>query len=156
MQDGEAAELEWMRASASMPLVSKPVCIDGHKYLDGGISDSIPLKYFEKIGYDKNVVILTQPRDYRKEKSRIQVLMKLMFAKYPELYKAMKNRPEAYNAQTAYVFEQEKQGKAFVICPDESLGISRTEHNVDELKRVYALGRKTAEAKLSDVKHFSQ
>ena len=154
MKDGEFAELEWMRASASMPLVSKPVCIDGHKYLDGGITDSIPLKYFEKIGYDKNVVILTQPRDYRKTKSRIQFLMKPLFAKYPELYKAMKNRPEAYNAQTAYVFEQEKQGKAFVICPEESLGISRTEHNVDELKRVYEMGRRTAESKLEAIKAF--
>ena len=154
MKDGEAAELEWMRASASMPLVSKPVCIDGHKYLDGGISDSIPLKYFEKIGYDKNVVILTQPRNYRKKKSRIQFLMKLLLAKYPELYKAMKQRPEAYNEQTAYVFEQEAKGSAFVICPEESLGISRTEDNVDELKRVYELGRQTATAKLSAVKEF--
>jgi len=154
MKDGEAAELEWMRASASMPLVSKPVCIDGHKYLDGGISDSIPLKYFEKIGYDKNVVILTQPRNYRKKKSRIQFLMKLLLAKYPELYKAMKNRPESYNEQTAYVFEQEAKGSAFVICPEESLGISRTEDNVDELKRVYELGRQTATAKLSAVKEF--
>ena len=154
MKDGEAAELEWMRASASMPLVSKPVCIDGHKYLDGGISDSIPLKYFEKIGYDKNVVILTQPRNYRKKKSRIQFLMKLLLAKYPELYKAMKQRPEAYNEQTAYVFEQEAKDSAFVICPEESLGISRTEDNVDELKRVYELGRQTATAKLSAVKKF--
>ena len=154
MKDGEAAELEWMRASASMPLVSKPVCIDGHKYLDGGISDSIPLKYFEKIGYDKNVVILTQPRNYRKNKSRIQFLMKLLLAKYPELYKAMKQRPEAYNEQTAYVFEQEAKDRAFVICPEESLGISRTEDNVDELKRVYELGRQTATAKLSAVKEF--
>ena len=154
MKDGEAAELEWMRASASMPLVSKPVCIDGHKYLDGGISDSIPLKYFEKIGYDKNVVILTQPRNYRKKKSRIQFLMKLLLAKYPELYKAMKNRPEAYNEQTAYVFEQESKGSAFVICPEESLGISRTEDNVEELRRVYELGRQTATAKLSAVKKF--
>lgn len=154
MKDGEFAELEWMRASASMPLVSKPVCIDGHKYLDGGISDSIPLKYFEQIGYSKNVVILTQPRDYKKKPSRIQPLMKAMLHKYPELYKAMKNRPEAYNAQTAYVFEREAQGCVFVICPEESLGISRTEHNVDELKRVYEMGRKTAEAKLEAVKLF--
>ncbi|MBR3812772.1 MAG: patatin family protein [Spirochaetaceae bacterium] len=154
MKDGEFAELEWMRASASMPLVSKPVCIDGHKYLDGGISDSIPLKYFEQIGYSKNVVILTQPRNYKKKPSRIQPLMKAMLHKYPELYKAMKDRPEAYNAQTAYVFEREAQGSVFVICPEESLGISRTEHNVDELKRVYEMGRKTAEAKLEAVKLF--
>ena len=154
MKDGEFAELEWMRASASMPLVSKPVCIEGHKYLDGGISDSIPLKYFEQIGYSKNVVILTQPRDYKKKPSRIQPLMKAMLHKYPELCKAMKNRPEAYNAQTAYVFEREAQGSVFVICPEESLGISRTEHNVDELKRVYEMGRKTAEAKLEAVKKF--
>lgn len=154
MKDGEFAELEWMRASASMPLVSKPVCIDGHKYLDGGISDSIPLKYFEQIGYSKNVVILTQPRDYKKKPSRIQPLMKAMLHKYPELYKAMKDRPEAYNAQTAYVFEREAQDSVFVICPEESFGISRTEHNVDELKRVYEMGRKTAEAKLEAVKLF--
>lgn len=154
MNDGEFAELEWMRASASMPLVSKPVCIDGHKYLDGGISDSIPLRHFEEIGFDKNVVILTQPKDYKKKKSSIQFLMKPLLAKYPELYKAMKNRPAAYNEQTAYVFEQEKNGSAFVIYPETSLGISRTEDDVNELKRVYEMGRKTAESKLEAVKTF--
>lgn len=154
MEKGDAADLEWMRASASMPLVSKPVCIEGHKYLDGGISDSIPLKYFEKIGYGKNVVILTQPRNYQKKKNSLSWLMKLFFFKYPALYKAMKNRHEMYNGQTKYVFEQEQNGNVFVICPETSLNISRTEHNTEELKRVYQLGRKTAEEKLEHVKDF--
>lgn len=154
MNDGEFAELEWMRASASMPLVSKPVCIDGHKYLDGGISDSIPLKHFEEIGFDKNVVILTQPKDYKKKKSPIQFMMKPLLAEYPELYKAMKNRPEAYNEQTAYVFKQEKNGSVLAIYPETSLGISRTEDDVNELKRVYEMGRKTAKKQLSAVKDF--
>jgi len=156
MKDGEKEDLEWMRASASMPLVSKPVCINGRKYLDGGISDSIPLRYFEELGYNKNVVILTQPKNYKKKKNALKPLIKILFAKYPNFYETMKNRHLMYNEQTKYVFQQELKGTAFVICPEESLGISRTEHNQEELQRVYLLGRKTAETKLQQLKDFLQ
>ncbi len=64
----DKTEMEWMRASASMPIVSKPVCVDGYELLDGGVADSIPVQKMQELGFDKTVVILTQPRDYVKKK----------------------------------------------------------------------------------------
>ena len=147
-------DLTWMRASASMPLVSRVVKIDGYELLDGGMTDSIPLKAFEDMGYQKNLVILTQPRDFVKEPSSSLKLMKFSLRKYPKLYEAMLHRHEVYNAQKKYVFEQEAAGKSFVICPQASLGISRTENNPDELQRVYDLGRLSMQENLLALRNF--
>ena len=147
-------ELTWMRASASMPLVSRVVDIDGYKLLDGGMTDSIPLKYFESLGYYRNVVILTQPREYKKSPASLMWLIKLMLHKYPKLVQAMAHRHTVYNEQTADVFSKADQGQVFVICPKEPLGISRTENNPNELQRVYDLGRTTAQALLPKLKDF--
>ena len=147
-------ELTWMRASASMPLVSRVVSIDGYKLLDGGMTDSIPLKYFESIGYNRNVIILTQPRDFRKKPASLMWLMKLMLHKYPLLVEAMRRRPEVYNEETADVFEKADRGEAFVICPEKPLGISRTENNPEELQRVYDEGRNVAKKLLPKIKEF--
>lgn len=144
--------LTWMRASGSMPLASKPVEIDGYTLLDGGITDSVPLEYFEKLGFDKNVVILTQPRNYKKKPNSLMPLMKLMLGKYPEILKALENRHLMYNAQTKYVFEKEAKGEVVVICPEEDLKISRTEKNPDELQRVYDLGREAGLKYLEKIK----
>lgn len=164
MQSGEARypklevcteqELDWMRASASMPLVSKPVEIEGRKYLDGGIADSIPLKFMESVGYEKNIVILTQPRDYVKGANKLMPLMKLCYKKYPKFIEAMANRHLVYNEQTRYVFEREKQGDVFVICPEVPLGIGRLEKDLNELQRVYDAGKDLAKKKMDDIKRF--
>ena len=82
--DGSDKELEWMRASASMPLAAKIVEIDGGKYMDGGIADSIPLKFMQDTGFDRNVVVLTQPRDYVKGPNKLMPLMRLIYRKYPK------------------------------------------------------------------------
>lgn len=150
----EGDEMEWLRASASMPLVSRPVKIGNLELLDGGISDSIPLKFLEEKGYGKNIVILTQPKGFIKKQSSAMKIMKLMLKKYPELIKAMARRHEVYNEETQYCFSQEKKGLALVLCPEEKLGISRTERNPDELQRVYEIGRKLAEKRLDEVKAF--
>ena len=147
-------DLTWMRASASMPLVSHIVKIDGYELLDGGMTDSIPLKAFENIGYQKNLVVLTQPREFVKEPSPALKLMKFSLRKYPKLYEAMLHRHEVYNSQKKYVFEQEAAGKCFVICPQEGLGIGRTEKNPDELQRVYDIGRLTMQENLTKVMEF--
>lgn len=147
-------ELTWMRASASMPLVSRVVKIDGYKLLDGGMTDSIPLKYFESIGYKRNVVILTQPKDFRKKPASLMWLMKIMLHKYPLLVEAMRNRPNVYNEETSDVFEKASRGEVFVICPDQPLGISRTENDPNELQRVYDEGRRIATKLLSELKDF--
>ena len=150
----DAHDLEWMRASASMPLVSRPVKVDGFTLLDGGISDSIPLKYFESIGYKKNIVILTQPKNYVKTKNSLFWMMKIFLRKYPELLKTIKNRHIMYNEETEYVFSKAKEGNTLVLCPEESLGISRTEKNPQELERVYQAGRRLASSRLAEIKEF--
>lgn len=150
----DTSDLTWMRASASMPLVSRPVQTDGFTLLDGGMTDSIPLKFFQSIGYTKNVVILTQPHGYVKEKNRTLPLVRIVLRKYPELVDAMAHRHEVYNKQTAYAFSEEADGRAVVLCPDEPLGISRTEKNRNELERVYQAGRAVAKRRLNEVLSF--
>ena len=80
--------------------------------------------------------------------------IKMSLRKYPALVQAMQNRHKMYNAETEYVFEQEKKGNVLVICPENSLGISRTEKNPDELQRVYEIGRNIATKMLSVIKEF--
>lgn len=154
MNDGLGNDLEWMRASASMPLVSRPVEIDGDYYLDGGISDSIPLRYFQSIGYNRNIVILTQPREYVKKKNQLVGLMRIFLRKFPKLVDAVAHRHEMYNDETRYVFEQEKLGNTMVLCPDVPLGISRTESDGAKLQRVYDQGRELAMSRLEEIKEF--
>ena len=145
---------DWIRASASMPMASQIVEIDGMKLLDGGISDSIPVRYFESIGYDRNVVILTQPKGFVKKKNSLIPLMKLKYRKYPEMVKTMANRHVAYNDATAYIEQRERAGKLLVIQPEEALGISRAEKDPAELKRVYEIGRETAARRLDEIKAY--
>lgn len=152
--DCRGKEMDWMRSSASMPLCSNVVEIDGMKLLDGGMTDSIPLKAFESMGYDKNVVILTQPRDYVKKPNKMFFLMKIFLRKYPALLKAMKNRHIMYNEQTKYVFEKADRGEIIVIHPKKSLGISRLEKNPSELERCYNEGRCAAQEKLAEIKAY--
>ena len=142
---------DWIRASASMPLVSQIVEIDGRKLLDGGISDSIPVKYFESIGYDRNVAVLTQPAHYEKKKNRLMPLIRRKYRNYPKLVEAMDSRHLVYNETLAYIAEQEKQGKLFVIRPKEKLRIGRVEKNPDKLKEIYNIGRETAASRIDEM-----
>lgn len=134
--------LEWLRASASMPIVSRPVKVDdGRMMLDGGISDSIPLKYFNEIGYQRNVVILTQPRHYLK-KPAVMWPFKLFLHRYPKIIEAMARRHHMYNEQLQYVASQVEGGNAFVICPDDILPVGRVDSDRGKMQRVYDMGRK--------------
>lgn len=145
---------DWIRASASMPLVSQIVEIDGQKLLDGGISDSVPVRYFESIGYDRNVVILTQPKGYVKKKNRIIPLMKLKYRKFPQMVQTMADRHIEYNKTLSYIEERERFGNLLVIRPDQALGIGRAEKNPEELKRVYEIGRKVAAERLNEIRNY--
>lgn len=146
--------LSYMRASASLPLVSKPVKIDGKELLDGGIADSIPLEFFINKGYEKNLVILTQPKDYIKKKNSLLPLMKISLRKYPKLIEAMANRHIVYNNQIKYTEDAEKNGSAFIIRPSEKLPIGRLEKDPEVLKAVYDLGRKEAIKNLDKIKEY--
>ncbi len=152
--DGGNLDMQWFRASASLPGVSKPVTIEGQTLLDGGISDSVPYHFIEDLGYDRNVIILTQPKGYRKTKSRILWFMKMMLHKYPNVVHAMATRHEVYNKQMDEIDQREADGRAIVLRPAEALGISRTEKDPAELERVYKLGREVAEKALPQIKEF--
>ena len=149
--DGE--NLEWVRASASLPIVSEVVEIDGLKLQDGGITDSIPLKYFESIGYDRNVVVLTQPKGYVKESASMGIF-KRSLRKYPKMIEALENRHNMYNETTEYIERKEEKGEVFVIRPREILPVKRTSRDPEKLKAVYDAGREEALKNLDNIKAF--
>ena len=152
--DGGAEDLTWMRASASLPIVSKDVSIGDSIYLDGGMSDSIPIKYFQEIGYDKNVIILTRHLEYEKKKNKFLPLIKLKYRKYPDFITAVSQRHIHYNDTLEYIKKEEAAGRVYAIRPSEPITISGTSRNPDELEYVYQLGRKDALSVLSDIKNF--
>ena len=132
--------LEYLRASGSMPFVSKPVNIQNKKYLDGGIADSIPIDKMMSMNYDKVIVVLTRPKEYRKKKSN-QTFPKLYYRKYPKFAEAINHRYQKYNEELNKVSDLEKEGKIFVIRPSKLLKIKRIEKDKDKIQEMYDLGK---------------
>ena len=151
--DGGETDMRWFRASASMPAVSRPVRIDGHRYLDGGIADAVPYAYMEQLGYDRNVIILTQPGGYRKKAGSPSVL-KLFLRRYPGICEAMQHRHEMYNRQMDELDRREAEKRALILRPPEDLRIGHTEKDPKELERVYRVGRKEAEKRLTEIRQW--
>ena len=145
---------EWIRASASMPLVSKVVSIQRRKLLDGGVADSIPLAYTESRGYDRNVVVLTQPLGYQKEHNRLMPLMRFALRRYPEMIKALDYRHIMYNKQLEYVAQAEREGRCLVIRPDTKIPIGHISHNPQQMQHVYQIGRAIGERYIERIKDF--
>ena len=145
---------DYIRASASMPLFSKVVELEGRKLLDGGVSDSIPLAYAEQAGYERNVVILTQPLDYCKKHSKLMPLIRLGLRQYPNMVAAMDKRHIMYNRQLDYVAEAERKGRCLVIRPDEKLPIGHVCHSPEQMRRVYETGRRTGERHIEAIKNI--
>ncbi len=133
-------DVTWVRASASLPLVSRKVEIDGKYYLDGGIADSIPYLKSIHLGNDKNVVVLTRPKGYRKEPSSLQPLIAAEYRKYPKFVQASASRYLGYNQTLERLEQDEAAGKVFVIRPPETLNIGRTEKNKEKLTEGYHIG----------------
>ena len=145
---------EWIRASASMPVVAKPVEVGGRLLLDGGLADSIPLEFMNNKGYKRNIVILTREEGYRKTAEHGMWLMKPLLRKWPKVIEALRKRPAHYNMQLQTVREQERDGKAFVFRPLKPLNVSRTTHDAAEMNRVYQQGREEALQRLGELKKF--
>ena len=145
---------DWIRASASMPMVSQIVEIDGLRLLDGGIADSIPVRYFESLGFDRNLAILTQPKGYRKKKYAIMPLAKIKYRKYPNFVKAMGNRHVMYNETLDYIAKREEEGKLMVIRPDVDLPVKKVEKNPENLRAAYEIGRRVATERLDEIKAY--
>ncbi|MBR5514729.1 MAG: patatin family protein [Clostridia bacterium] len=147
-------DVEWIRASSSLPLVSKFVYINGKPYLDGGIADSVPIEFSINSGNDKNVVVLTRDRSYRKKPEKMFAAMRLKYSRYPELLDAIKHRHEKYNDALDLICKLEKEGKIFVIAPEVPLAIGRTEKNKEKLELGYKLGRKAALVNMKALKDY--
>lgn len=146
--------LEWLRASASMPVLTRPVRVDdGRQMLDGGISDSIPLKYFQEQGFERNVVVLTQPRSYRKLPAK-KWLFRLLMPYAPAIAEAMGRRHLMYNTQLDYIAEQEALGNTLIIAPEEPLPIGRIDTDHAKMRNVYQMGCHAAETALPAVRSF--
>lgn len=145
---------DWIRASASMPVCSRVVKLDGMKLLDGGMTDSIPLAFFQQKGYERNVVILTQPENYEKHSNRLMPLIRIALFRYPAIVRAMKQRHKMYNAQLEYVRQQEQQGHVFLVRPPAPLPIGHISHNPEEMQHVYDIGCETARSCINDILRF--
>lgn len=146
-------QLEYLRASGSMPVVSRIVHIRGKEYLDGGISDSVPIRWGLKNGYKKIIVIETRPRDYRKKKHS-NFFFKRFYKNYPKFVETYSNRYKVYNKTKDYIESLEKENRVFVIRPSELVKISRIEKNKDKIQEMYRLGMRDANNKLKDLKKY--
>lgn len=151
--DDAQKDIEYLRASGSMPYVSKIVQIDGKKYLDGGTSDSIPVDEMMKMGVDKVIVVLTRPLEYRKKKSSPRV-SKWYYKRYPNYIDTLNNRYKMYNSEVEKVISLEKDKKIFVIRPSRKVEIKRIERDTEKLQEMYDLGVEDAKNSLKDLKNY--
>ncbi len=147
-------DLKWMQASASMPLVSKVVEIDGYKLLDGGVADSIPIMWFRRQGYKKDLVILTRPEGYQKKKMKFQGAINKILHRYPNLAKAMAHRYVIYNKTLKKIDELKEKGEVMVLRPSRLIEVSRLEKDPEKLKALYQLGREDAMKNLDQIHAF--
>lgn len=137
-------DIEYVRASASLPLLSRIVEVDGKKYLDGGICDSIPLKKSQQLGNDKNIVILTRIEGYVKEPNKLMPMIRRKYRDYPKFVQAAENRHHMYNDEVNYVREEEQKGNCFVFRPSRFIEVSRLEKNEGRIRSLYLLGKEDA------------
>ena len=94
---GDERDIEWIRASSAIPVATRPVAIEGRKYLDGGVADSIPSAWLFAQGYDRNVVVLTQPAGFVKQPNSVMPMLRRVFRHYPAFVSALEHRHEVYN-----------------------------------------------------------
>jgi serine protease len=144
------AQMEYLRATSALPFASKIIEINGKKYLDGGISDSIPIDFCESLGYDKIIAVLTRPEGTYKE-DKLGFLYKLVYRKYPNLVKSLLNMATDYEKVLAKIKDLENKGKIFVVRPPEVLKIGRLEKNRDKIQKVYDTGLNTGLKELDNI-----
>ena len=135
-------QMEYLRATSALPFASKIIEINGKKYLDGGISDSIPIDYCEGLGYDKIILVLTRPKNTHKE-DKLNFLYKLVYRKYPNLLERLINMGKDYEVVLKKIEDLENKKKIFVIRPPKVLKIGRLEKNEDKIQNVYDIGLNT-------------
>ncbi len=144
-------DVEYVRASSSLPLVSRNVEINGNKYLDGGMADSIPIRKSEADGNVKNIVVMTKPVGYRREKEKALAAFKARYIKYPKVYELMKNRHIVYNETVDYIEKKASEKKLILLRPLDDIYIDRLEKDSDKLTALYNEGYKEAEKRYDEI-----
>lgn len=146
-------ELEYLRASGSMPFFSKIVNINNKKYLDGAIGDSIPLKKMKELGFDKLIVVLTRPKGYKKKKKLFK-FGKFYYKDYPLFVKKINERYKNYNNEINYIEKEYKNNNIVVIRPSRLIKIKRIEKNIDKINEMYDLGVNDTLSMLEEIKVY--
>ncbi len=148
-------DIDYVRASTSLPLVTQPVEVDGHLYMDGGTADSVPVEHaLERAGFDRAIVVLTRERGYVKEPYGQLGLARRMYAGYPYLLEAIENRHERYNEQREHIWEYERAGRALVLAPPTPVEVGHVEHDPVKLLELYLQGRQEAVRRLDEIRAF--
>lgn len=143
-----------LQATCAIPLMFPVIHLDGQHYLDGGCADPIPWKHAFDMGCDRVVVILTRERDYRKEPDRTIRVLSRAFRKYPAFLETMRRRAELYNASREELFALEKAGKVLVIAPEDTLGCSRTEKDMEVIRALWQIGYFAGRRSANEVRAF--
>ena len=147
------AQMEVLRATSAMPYVSKIVELENGKYLDGGISDSIPVEKCKELGFDKVIVVLTRHLDYRKRKPK-EFLAKTYYRKYPKFAKTLNNRYKMYNETVEKIIDMENKKEIFVIRPTRLVKVKRIEKDPNKLQEMYELGIEDAKNSLEKLNEY--
>ena len=146
-------QMEYLRATSALPFASKIIEINGKKYLDGGISDSIPIDYCESLGYDKIILVLTRPENTHKE-DKLNFLYKLVYRKYPNLVKRLINMGKDYEVVLKKIKKLENENKIFVIRPPKVLKIGRLEKDENKIQEVYDIGLNTGKMEINELLNY--
>lgn len=153
-ETGDKNDLKWLQASASMPFVSRPVKINGHKYLDGGIADPIPVEFAQSLDLDKMLIIRPHPEGYFKEPQKGRSLIKLFYKDNPEFTKTMSNHYLTYNNEIQKIEELKREGKVKVIAPKKSVPAGVVERDPKNIQDAYNMGRQIALENLEEIQTF--
>ena len=148
------ADIDYVWASSSLPLMSRIVEIDGKKYLDGGVADSIPVLKSIEDGNKKTVLILTREKEYRKKPNKLISVVRMKYKAYPNFVKAMEERHLMYNEVLEKIDQLEKDGKIFVFRPKEKVKVGRIEKDKEVLKALYQQGYNDAKELYEKLKKY--
>ena len=148
-------DVDALRATTSLPLMTQPVEMGDAIYLDGGVADSVPVEHaLEDAGFDRAIVVLTQDRTYKKGPYEFLAEAHARYAAYPYLLEALENRHERYNEQREHIWEYERQGRALIIAPPQPVEVGHIEHDPAKLLALYIQGRQEGKRRLDEVRAF--
>ncbi len=148
-------QMEALRASSALPLVSEIVEYKGKRYMDGGLSDSLPVDFMENMGFDKLIVVLTRPKGYRKHPSKTSKrIYKLFYGKYPEFVEVASNRHIHYNKSIEKIETLEESGKVYAIRSEHALEVGRLEKDPEKFEAIYQEGLEQMRNDMTNLKIF--